>query len=39
MKTKAAVLRNVGGPLYTEELEIPVLKHGQVLVKILASGL
>ena len=39
MKTKAAVLRNVGGPLYIEELEIPVLKHGQVLVKILASGL
>ncbi len=39
MKTKAAVLRNIGGPLIIEELEIPVLKQGQVLVKILYSGL
>lgn len=39
MKTKAAVLRNINGPLIIEELEIPVLKRGQVLVKILYSGL
>ncbi len=39
MKTKAAVLRNVGGPLIIEELEIPALKSGQVLVKIMYSGL
>jgi S-(hydroxymethyl)glutathione dehydrogenase/alcohol dehydrogenase len=39
MKTKAAVLRNIGGPLIIEELEIPKLKKGQVLVKILYSGL
>lgn len=39
MKTKAAVLRNIGGPLVIEELEIPKLEKGQVLVKILYSGL
>ena len=39
MKTRAAVLRNVGGPLYIKELEVPSLGYGQVLVKILASGL
>lgn len=39
MKTKAAVLRNVGGPLIFEELEIPKLWRGQILVKILYSGL
>ncbi len=39
MKTKAAVLRKVGGPLEIEELEIPKLAKGQVLVKILCSGL
>lgn len=39
MKTKAAVLRNIGGPLVIEELEIPKLGKGQVLVKILYSGL
>lgn len=39
MKTKAAVLRNVGGPLVIEELDIPRLESGQVLVKILYSGL
>ncbi len=39
MKTKAAVLRNIGGPLVIEELEIPKLEKGQVLVKVLYSGL
>lgn len=39
MKTKAAVLRNIGGPLIIEELEIPKLEAGQVLVKVLYSGL
>ena len=39
MKTKVAVLRSVDSPLSIEELEVPVLGHGQILVKILASGL
>lgn len=39
MKTRAAVLRNIGGPLVIEELEIPKLEKGQVLVKVLYSGL
>lgn len=39
MKTKSAVLRNIGRPLIIEELEIPKLERGQVLVKILYSGL
>ncbi len=39
MKTKAAILRNIGGPLIIEELEIPKLEKGQVLVKVLYSGL
>lgn len=39
MKTKAAVLRNIGGPLIIEELEVPKVGRGQVLVKILFSGL
>lgn len=38
MKTKAAVLRNVGGPLVIEALEIPLLGRGQILVRILYSG-
>ncbi|MDP3800032.1 MAG: alcohol dehydrogenase catalytic domain-containing protein [bacterium] len=39
MKMKAAVLRNIGGPLKIEELEVPKLKKGQVLVEVLYSGL
>lgn len=39
MKTAAAVLRNIGGPLVIEELEVPRLEKGQVLVKVLYSGL
>jgi len=39
MKTKAAVLRNIDEPLVIEELEIPKLGGGQVLVKMLYSGL
>src|SRR3989344_1607951 len=38
MKTEAAVLREIGKPLSLEELEIPELQRGQVLVKILYSG-
>lgn len=38
MKTKMAVLYNCGQPLAIEELEIPPLKMGQVLVKIAFSG-
>ena len=39
MKTKAAVLRSIGGPLVIEELNVPRLEQGQVLVKILYTGL
>jgi len=39
MKIKAAVLRSVDTPLSVEELEVPALEYGQVLVKILATGL
>jgi len=38
MKTKAAVLCEIGKPLVIEELQIPELQHGQVLVKVLYSG-
>ncbi|MBM4134961.1 MAG: zinc-binding dehydrogenase [Nitrospira sp.] len=38
MKTKAAVLVELGAPLVIAELEIPPLKPGQVLVEILVSG-
>ena len=38
MKTKAAVLYEIGKPLVIEELQIPELKDGQVLVKLLYSG-
>ncbi|MFC2071632.1 zinc-binding dehydrogenase [Chloroflexota bacterium] len=39
MKTKTAILREIGKPLVIEELEIPELQSGQVLVKILYSGI
>jgi len=39
MKTKAAVLYELNKPLVIEELEIPSLEKGQVLVKILYSGI
>jgi len=39
MKTKAAILYQVKRPLKIEELEIPELKPGQVLVKVAYSGL
>lgn len=39
MKTKAAVLREINKPLVIEELGIPKLLTGQVLVKVLYSGL
>lgn len=39
MKTKAAVLYEINRPLVIEELEIPPLKRGQVLVKVLYSGI
>lgn len=38
MKTLAAILVETGKPLVLEELEIPVLKPGQVLVEINFSG-
>ncbi|MBP6344276.1 MAG: zinc-binding dehydrogenase [Candidatus Omnitrophica bacterium] len=38
MKTKAAVLYELNKPLVIEDVEIPDLKRGQVLVKILYSG-
>lgn len=36
---KAAVLTKVGGPLVVEDVELTPLDFGQVLVKVLASGL
>ncbi len=39
MKIKAAVLVENKKPLVIEELEVPPLRFGQVLVKILASGI
>ncbi|MFC1909221.1 zinc-binding dehydrogenase [Chloroflexota bacterium] len=38
MRTKAAVLYEINKPLIIEDLEIPELKPGQVLVKIAYSG-
>ena len=39
MKAKAAILHEIGKPLVIEELQIPELQPGQVLVKILYSGI
>lgn len=39
MKTKAAILYELNSPLQLEEIDIPKLKKGQVLVKIKASGI
>jgi S-(hydroxymethyl)glutathione dehydrogenase / alcohol dehydrogenase len=38
MKTLAAVLTQTNQPLQIEELEIPALKEGQILVKVAFSG-
>lgn len=38
MKTKAAVLHQIGGQLNIEEVNIQAPKAGQLLVRILASG-
>ena len=38
MKTRAAILWQLNKPLIIDEVEIPALKQGQVLVKILYSG-
>jgi S-(hydroxymethyl)glutathione dehydrogenase/alcohol dehydrogenase len=38
MKTKAAILYEINKPLKIEDIEIPELKRGQVLVKIAYSG-
>ncbi len=39
MKGLAAVLVELGKPLVLEEIEIPKLTYGQVLVKVLCSGI
>lgn len=39
MKTKAAVLYDIGRPLVIEELRTPELRKGQVLVKVRYSGI
>lgn len=39
MKTKAAILLKQNQALILDEIEIPVLKNGQVLVRMLASGI
>ncbi|RMD84392.1 MAG: alcohol dehydrogenase [Candidatus Dadabacteria bacterium] len=38
MKTEAAILAELGAPLVVDEIEIPRLKDGQVLVEVLYSG-
>ena len=38
MKTKAAILYELNKPLVIDDVEIPELKRGQVLTKILYSG-
>lgn len=38
MKTRAAILREIGNGLVIEELEFPALREGQVLVEISYSG-
>ena len=38
MKTRAAILWQLHKPLVIDEVEIPSLKRGQVLVKIFYSG-
>ena len=38
MRTKAAILVEQNQPLVIENIEIPALKNGQVLVRVLASG-
>lgn len=39
MKTLAAVLVELGQPLQLHELELPALQYGQVLVRVLSSGI
>jgi len=39
VKTRAAILYQLHSSLIIEEVEIPTLKKGQILVKILASGI
>lgn len=39
MKTRAAVLYRLNEPLVIEEIEVPELRKGQVLVKVLYSGI
>ncbi len=39
MRMKAAVLREIGAQLVIEDLEIPELEVGQVLVKVMVSGI
>jgi S-(hydroxymethyl)glutathione dehydrogenase/alcohol dehydrogenase len=39
MKTKAAILTELNAPLAVEEIELPALDYGQVLVRIHRSGI
>ena len=39
MKTKAAILVEQKKPLVVEEIEIPALRYGQVLVRVICSGI
>jgi len=39
MKSHAAIMVELGKPLVLDEVEIPKLKYGQVLVKVLCSGI
>lgn len=39
MKTKAAILTELNAPLVVDEIEVPVLDYGQVLVRVDRSGI
>ena len=39
MKTRAAILVELNKPLIIDEIEIPPLQYGQVLVKVIVSGI
>ncbi len=39
MKTRAAILEKLNAPLVLKEVEMPALKRGQVLAKILCTGI
>ena len=39
MRMKAALLKEIGNPLAFEEVDIPELDHGEVLIRVRAIGM